>query len=58
MWWRMACHEAFEHYNVILETKKTGLGTLNHIFFKRIGQQEQPELAVDIDDPRPSTSTM
>ncbi|XP_014786766.1 tigger transposable element-derived protein 1-like [Octopus bimaculoides] len=51
-----ACHEAFTPYNVILEEKKTVQGTLNR-FFKRI-EREQPESAVDVDDPQPSPSAM
>ncbi|KAK7067774.1 hypothetical protein SK128_008348 [Halocaridina rubra] len=54
-----ACHEAFAPYNVILEEKKkTVQGTLDQ-FFKPIGQRrQQPESAVDVDVPQPSTSMM
>ncbi|XP_014789558.1 tigger transposable element-derived protein 1-like [Octopus bimaculoides] len=45
-----ACHEAFDPYSVIFEEKKTVQGNLN-LSFKRIEQQEQPESAVDVDDP-------
>ncbi|XP_052823133.1 tigger transposable element-derived protein 1 isoform X2 [Octopus bimaculoides] len=52
-----ACHKVFAPYNVILEKEKMTVSRTLNQFFKRI-EQEQPESAVDVDDPQPSTSTM
>ena len=49
---------AFAPYNVILEEKKkTVQGTLDQ-FFKPIGQRQQPESTVDVDNTQPFTSAM
>lgn len=53
-------HEAFALHNVMLSEKKRVQGTLDH-FFKRIKlKRELPEstVYVDINNPRPSTSSM
>ena len=56
-----ASHEAFSPFHVILEEMKNAVqGTLDHCLIKkRIEQrQQQPESAVDTDDPQTATSVI